>query len=388
MKILIQIINYIKNLIYKDEKENVLKIEDVLDEEKIYSDYLIEAIEEDEIIHEEEIEEYINQNNYKTMVLRRGDVGDLVKILQSKLGITADGVFGPNTERHVIEFQRKNNLTVDGIVGRQTWETLGLDTDQLNIIITHPDCLIDNGKYETDDGLTIHKHHLDRNEYVTEYGKVDVKGFFIHHTAGWDNPFNQVDIWNTDDRGRISTQYVIGGTNIRGNHKYDGDVVECFPDGYLGWHLGLGRTNIHIHSGGVELCNFGYLYEKDGDFYPWVAKVNNKWRHNYHIYKVDPEFVCDLGYNFRGHRYYHSYSDNQIESLRLLILHVRKIYPNIDFNNGIIKMLKDGVDPKIAFEYNDKATKEFGFWSHTNVARSGKWDCYPHPKLVEMLKTI
>ena len=56
--------------------------------------------------------------------LRRGSRGDDVKYLQSKLDITADGIFGSQTEAAVIAFQRKSGLTADGIVGPKTWAAL------------------------------------------------------------------------------------------------------------------------------------------------------------------------------------------------------------------------------------------------------------------------
>jgi hypothetical protein len=59
-------------------------------------------------------------------VLERGDRGPAVKSVQSALGITADGVFGPQTERAVRRFQRRQGLVVDGIVGPQTRGALGL----------------------------------------------------------------------------------------------------------------------------------------------------------------------------------------------------------------------------------------------------------------------
>lgn len=40
--------------------------------------------------------------------------------IQSKLGISADGIYGPQTTQAVKDFQAKNGLTVDGIVGPQT----------------------------------------------------------------------------------------------------------------------------------------------------------------------------------------------------------------------------------------------------------------------------
>jgi peptidoglycan hydrolase-like protein with peptidoglycan-binding domain len=61
------------------------------------------------------------------VVLERGDRGPAVKRLQTALGVTADGVFGPITERAVKRFQRRKGLVVDGIVGPITRRALGLE---------------------------------------------------------------------------------------------------------------------------------------------------------------------------------------------------------------------------------------------------------------------
>lgn len=55
------------------------------------------------------------------MLLKVGSKGDDVKKLQEKLGLTADGSFGPGTEKVVKEWQTKNGLTADGVVGEGTW---------------------------------------------------------------------------------------------------------------------------------------------------------------------------------------------------------------------------------------------------------------------------
>lgn len=58
------------------------------------------------------------------MLLKNGSNGEDVKKLQSKLGLTADGVFGPGTEAAVKKWQSDNGLTADGIVGDGTWSKM------------------------------------------------------------------------------------------------------------------------------------------------------------------------------------------------------------------------------------------------------------------------
>jgi len=56
------------------------------------------------------------------MLLKKGDNNENVKLMQQKLGIEpAVTNFGPKTEAAVKEWQAKNGLTADGIVGPSTW---------------------------------------------------------------------------------------------------------------------------------------------------------------------------------------------------------------------------------------------------------------------------
>jgi len=59
--------------------------------------------------------------------VRRGDRGEDVKVLQRELGLAADGLFGPVTEREVNEYQQLGGLNPDGIVGPATWTALFQD---------------------------------------------------------------------------------------------------------------------------------------------------------------------------------------------------------------------------------------------------------------------
>ena len=60
-------------------------------------------------------------------MLRTGASGDVVKRVQVSLGITANGQFDPSTTKAVKEFQRKNGLKADGVVGPATYAKLKLD---------------------------------------------------------------------------------------------------------------------------------------------------------------------------------------------------------------------------------------------------------------------
>lgn len=55
-----------------------------------------------------------------TKTLRLGSRGLDVKMLQTKLGVTADGIFGRKTQLAVLAFQTTHHLVADGIVGPKT----------------------------------------------------------------------------------------------------------------------------------------------------------------------------------------------------------------------------------------------------------------------------
>lgn len=50
--------------------------------------------------------------------IKRGAKGEAV-------GVAADGIFGPATEKAVKAFQKRSGLTADGVVGPKTWAKLG-----------------------------------------------------------------------------------------------------------------------------------------------------------------------------------------------------------------------------------------------------------------------
>ncbi len=62
---------------------------------------------------------------------RRVAKGGAVNALQRKLGVPADGAFGPQTERAVKRFQRRRGLTADGVVGPATRRALGMGSGKM-----------------------------------------------------------------------------------------------------------------------------------------------------------------------------------------------------------------------------------------------------------------
>jgi putative chitinase len=67
---------------------------------------------------------YISALQILSGVVKRGSKGESVKRLQAALGLSADGIFGANTEAALKKWQTANNLYSDGIAGPQTLKKL------------------------------------------------------------------------------------------------------------------------------------------------------------------------------------------------------------------------------------------------------------------------
>jgi len=292
------------------------------------------------------------------MLLKEGSKGQEVVELQQALGIRADGDFGVKTRKAVEKYQRQNGLVVDGIVGPQTLAA-----------IREANATTDNSEriYSPSEDLVVNKYFLPRGEY--KEGPTAKEYLFLHHTAGWHNPYKTVDGWAKDDRGTIATEFVLGGRSVRGdNDRYDGELVQCLPEGGYGWHLGKnGSQHMHTHSVAIEICNFSYA-------------TNGK---TYVGTPIAEEQIVKLPKRFRNHSYWHAYSDKQIETLKRFISWIAE-RDSIDVRDGLVKEIKK--KGAKAFEFNQDAYngKIKGMWSHTNT-RKDKFDLFPQPNLMDML---
>ena len=113
------------------------------------------------------------------MVLKLGNRGNEVKLLQEKLNLKADGIFGPLTEEAVKDFQRSNGLEVDGIVGTNTLSKLNLSVNKRNIkeLIVHCSATPEGKDYSVD---TIRQWHLQRGFSDIGYHYVIYRDGSIH----------------------------------------------------------------------------------------------------------------------------------------------------------------------------------------------------------------
>lgn len=94
--------------------------------------------------------------------IKKGSRGDDVAILQRKLNLIADSIFGPITDEVVREFQKSHSLTVDGIVGPKTWDALGIaqvNARRIDKIILHCSATPEGEDFSVEQ---IRKMHLNR----------------------------------------------------------------------------------------------------------------------------------------------------------------------------------------------------------------------------------
>jgi len=209
----------------------------------------------------------------------------------------------------------------------------------------------------------------------TQYFKQEVtkKQIVLHHTAGNSSGVATINNWNTDDRGRIATCVTISGPGNK--TSLDGEICQAFSSKHWAYHLGVKQevfrafkvpyVELDKHSIGIEICNWGQLENRNGKFYNYVDR------------EVAADQVTELPLAYKGYRYFHKYSDAQIQSVKDLLLYWKTQY-GINLTYDYDQM----------FTVNTKALKgENGLYSH-NSYRKDKIDIYPCPRMIEMLKTL
>jgi len=289
-----------------------------------------------------------------------------------------DGDFGRITDSATKSFQKKHFLKDDGVVGNKTYSMaykLGFLTSDCSEL----------------EASLFKAHHLPKNEYA--FGEGDYQWICLHHTAGWNNPYSTIDSWGRDSRGIVATEFVVGGQKVTdGDSKYDGEILQAFPEGGYGWHLGIGNNFMHRNTIGIELNNFGFLTK--GGFFSRVdgkkVFVNRKKDHFYTYVgtEISPNSsqVVELDKEFRGFKFWHKYSDEQIKKTFDLLKYLSE-RDGIDVRDGLPKLIKEkGIE---AFDIVDRrmCENQKGLWSHTNYT-TAKTDVFPQQEMIDMLLSL
>ena len=220
--------------------------------------------------------------------------------------------------------------------------------------------------------MNITQYNFSKNQYIQEEHKKTQ--IYLHHTAGNADPFGVFAGWESNTE-RISTCIVIGGKPTNSKSAWvDGQIVQGFSSKFWGYHLGLKEStfqkmgvpykSLDKSSIGIEICNWGQLTLKNGKFYNYVNRI------------VPSDEVVELATAHRGFKYYHAYTDKQIESVKELLLTWKDKYGiNLSYNQDIWDVTK-------------RALKgDAGVFTHNSV-RYDKVDVSPQPKLIEMLKSL
>ena len=220
-------------------------------------------------------------------------------------------------------------------------------------------------------------------EYYADIRKKDT--VYLHHTAGGHRPDWTIDGWKHDrnktgGKLAVATAYVIGGiSTTNGDTTYDGLVYRAFDEKYWAHHLGLkqqNNRNLNQRSIAIELCNYGPLVlDREGRFINYVNK------------EVPASMVATLDEPFRGYKYYHRYTNKQLDSLRTLLLGISERH-NIDIRKGMREQFQVPYSHAYAFDLKDDAAKGSpGLWTHSNV-RKDKTDCFPQPELISLIHSL
>jgi N-acetyl-anhydromuramyl-L-alanine amidase AmpD len=283
-----------------------------------------------------------------------------VRVLQKLLNkagfaIAETGTFDTATDTAVRAFQQQNGLGSDGVAGNDTWSAL---------LKKH---------YKFSLGAT--NYFLNADEWMNDLFIKDT--IYIHHTAGRHRPDFTIDWWEKDNKpgklNRVATAFVIGGNALDGSADFDGQIYRAFNEIYWAHHLGTTLPNnetLNKKSIGIEVCCLGPVVSEGGKF--WFKTASGK-------FEVPQNQVIELNQAWRGFKFFHKYSETQLEVLKNLILTLAFLFdiplPDKQYTADWFKL------------DNEAKAGKAGLWTHCHV-RSDKTDCYPHPQLIEMLNSL
>lgn len=153
------------------------------------------------------------------ILYKKGSRGEGVKQIQIALHLYPDGIFGTLTEEAVKEFQKEHNLTIDGIVGPNTFNVLTNGSQlkkskrRINKIIVHCSATPEGRDYTVDQIKKDHK----------EQGWSDIGYHYVIYRDGSIHEGRNVDIIGAHCEGYNSNSIgicYIGGLENKPNVEY------------------------------------------------------------------------------------------------------------------------------------------------------------------------
>jgi hypothetical protein len=178
----------------------------------------------------------------------------------------------------------------------------------------------------------------------------------------------------------IGSAFAIGGklesywlyeSKIRNTEEVNGMIYKFFDEEYWANCIRSGQPNdmsINSTAIGITLCNMGGL----------IVSSTGMMLNSFGL-PVNDKDVFDLGRNYKGYRYFHNYTNEQIDSLYQLIRWTMSKY-NIKISRSIYGQ------PLWWDISRDALNARTGIWNGNNFSEN--CDIYPHPLLIEMLNKL
>jgi N-acetyl-anhydromuramyl-L-alanine amidase AmpD len=230
--------------------------------------------------------------------------------------------------------------------------------------------------------MKIIKSNFELNNYYQK--EVEKKQIVLHHTVSSDNVNGVMDWWNqeyTKSGDKVAVCYII---------SHDGTIYQLFNSPlHWAYHLGLSTKFLQSKgfgdssrsfllnqtSIGIELTNWGPLLPNNGNFYP-IMNSGSGYLPNTKLRPLAD--VTTLETQFRGFKYFESYTEQQIQAVQELVTYLGKTYNiPLTYNDNKWDVC------------NDALAGNSGLFYHVSYRPAPeKTDLFPDPNMISMLKNL